>query len=455
MRHWKLILPPLEEARGKHWRSIKYSLFPPLGLATLAGYLPPDDHIEIVDGHVEEIRTDDRPDFVLIQTYITNSDTAYALADLYRRRGSRVILGGLHATSLPEEARLHADSLVLGPADGIMREVVLDAIQGKLKPLYQATVRDITDTPFPRRDLLARSRYFVPNSLVVSRGCPYGCDFCYKHAFFKGGSSYYTTNLDRALMEVDSLPGRHLFFLDDNLLAPGRFTEDLLSELAGRDRLIQGAGTIASVLDPKLVGLAARAGLKSLFVGFESIDETNLRESNKRHNRPSDYERAIAILHDHGIKINGSFVFGMDGDDKDIFRRTVDWAVEMGITTATFHIMTPYPATRLHDRLKSQGRILSEDWSRYDTRHAVFRPLRMSPQELEEGYRWSYREFYRLGNIARNASVQTRLSARLQNFAYAFGWKKMEPVWELVVRARKLASTMPFFERVLGGSRSP
>ena len=217
----------------------------------------------------------------------------------------------------------------------------------------------------------------MPNSIVVTRGCPQHCDFCYKDAFFEGGRSFYTQRVDDALAEIDRLPGRHLYFLDDHLFGDARFAAALFDGMRGMGRLFQGAATVDSILRGDLVERAAEAGLRSLFVGFETLAPGNLARSNKRQNLGRDYAAVANRLHDLGIMINGSFVFGMDDDDEDVFARTVDWAIEHGITTATFHIQTPYPGTRLFARTEAAGRILTRDWDLYDTRHVVYRPARL------------------------------------------------------------------------------
>ena len=345
----KFILPALTEATSPYWRPIKYSLFPPLGLATLAAYLSPNDRAEIVDEHVERLTTDDVPDLVVIQVYITNAYRAYRIADLYRSRGVFVCLGGLHVTSLPEEAAAHADAIFLGPGEQTFPQFLKDFRAGKPEPVYtSAAGRTLERVPPIRRDLIRRTHYLVPNSIVVTRGCPQHCDFCYKDAFFEGGRGFYTQRVDDALAEIDRLPGRHLYFLDDHLLGDRRFGEALFDGMKGMKRLFQGAATVDSILRGDLIERAAEAGLRSIFVGFETLTPGNLKRSNKRQNLGRDYKAVADRLHSLGIMINGSFVFGMDDDDEDVFRRTVDWAVEQGITTATFHIQTPYPGTRLH-----------------------------------------------------------------------------------------------------------
>src|SRR5262249_12193466 len=234
-------------------------------------------------------------------------------------------------------------------------------------------------------DRLTRHHSLVPNSIAVPRGCTQHCDFCYKDAFFGGGRSFYTQRVDDALAEIARLPGRHLYFLDDHLLGDPRFAAALFDGMRGMNRLFQGAATVDSVLRGTLIERAADAGLRSLFVGFETLSHGNLSSSNKRQNLGRDYAAVAQRLHDLGVMINGSFVFGMDDDGEDVFRRTVDWAIAHGITTATFHIQTPYPGTRLYAQMRSEGRMVTDHWDLFDTRHVVYRPARLKPEALKAG----------------------------------------------------------------------
>jgi radical SAM superfamily enzyme YgiQ (UPF0313 family) len=456
----RFILPALTEATSPYWRPIKYSLFPPLGLATLAAYLRPDDEATLVDEHVG--RADDgpalngsaRPDLAVIQVYITSARRAYALADRYRARGVFVALGGLHVTSLPDEAAAHADAIFLGPGEQTFPRFLDDFRAGHPLPRYVSTSgRTLDRIPPVRRDLIRRRAYLVPNSIVVTRGCPQHCDFCYKDAFFAGGRSFYTQRVDDALAEIARLPGRHLYFLDDHLFGDRRFAAALFDGMRGMGRVFQGAATVDSILSSGLVERAAEAGLRSLFVGFETLAPANLASSNKRQNLGRDYAAVTRRLHDLGIMINGSFVFGMDDDDESVFRRTVDWAIEHGVTTATFHVQTPYPGTRLFARMEQDGRILTRDWDLYDTRHVVYRPARIATARLKEGYDWAYREFYRWPSIARCARSHESAKHRAKHFFYAAGWKKLEPLWDLVIRARQLPMMTPVLEAILSKIR--
>jgi radical SAM superfamily enzyme YgiQ (UPF0313 family) len=451
----KLILPALTEAKSPFWRPIKYSLFPPLGLASLAGYLRPDDEVTLKDEHVETLDLDDQPDLVFIQVYITSARRSYEIADHYRSKGAYVCLGGLHVTALPEEAAQHADSIFIGPGEDTFPAFLDDLRAWYPQKVYRSTARSLVGVPRPRRDLIQRRLYLVPNSIVVSRGCPHHCDFCYKDAFYQGGKSFYTQRVDEALREIERLPGRHLYFLDDHLFGDPRFAAALFDGMRGMGRLWQAAGTVQSVLRPELLEKAVASGLRSLFVGFETLSAENLTEQHKFQNlnrmKLPAHEAAIRRLHELGVMVNASFVFGMDGDGVDTFGRTVDWAVRQSIETATFHILTPYPGTALHARLHAQGRITSQDWDLYDTRHAVFRPARMSADALERGYWGAYREFYRWSSIFTSAASKPDLPGRLRHLAYSAGWKKFEPLWDWAIRLKRVTNFLPFLEAILEG----
>jgi radical SAM superfamily enzyme YgiQ (UPF0313 family) len=454
----KMILPALTEAKSPFWRPIKYSLFPPLGLASLAAYLSPGDEVTIVDEHVERLGLEDDPDLVVIQVYITSARRAYQIADHYRAKGAYVCLGGLHVTALPEEAAAHADTLFIGPGEDTWPAFLADLRTWIPYRVYASHQRSLLGAPPARRDLIKRRLYLVPNSLVVSRGCPHHCDFCYKDSFFQGGKSFYTQAVDAALGEIERLPGRHLYFLDDHLFGDPRFAAALFEGMRGMGRLWQAAGTVHSVLQPGLLEKAVACGLRSLFVGFETLSETNLREHRKFQNlagrgmrRPNPYQAAIQRLHGLGVMVNASFVFGMDSDDETVFDRTVEWAIAQGVETATFHILTPYPGTGLHERMHAEGRITTTDWDLYDTRHAVYTPRRMSAEQLEAGYWRAYRQFYRWGSILQAASTKTDMAGRLRHLAYAGGWKKFEPVWDWVIRLKRVTSFLPLLESVLAG----
>ncbi len=445
----KMILPALTEALSPFWRPIKYHLFPPLGLATIASFFDEDDEIDLQDEHVEVLNLNDEPDLVVIQVYITSAYRAYELADYYKRKGAYVALGGLHVTSLPEEAAQHADTIFLGPGEDTWRLFLEDFRAGHPAKMYESKIRTLVGSPLIRRDLIKRHHYLVPNSIVVSRGCPHHCDFCYKDAFYKGGKSFYTQPVDDALAEIERLPGKHLYFLDDHIFGHEAFAGELFEGMKGMGRVWQAAATVQSILKPGLLEKAAEAGLRSMFVGFETLNPHNLREQHKYHNLNRDYSLAIKRLREFGVMVNGSFVYGMDSDDNTVFDRTIEWAVTQGIETATFHILTPYPGTLLYERMVAQNRITIHNWDLYDTRHAVYSPTQMSVETLEKGYWQSYRDFYRWSSIFKGAWTKDNLADRLRHLAYTGAWKKAEPIWDMLIRLKQVNHLLPTLESVL------
>jgi radical SAM superfamily enzyme YgiQ (UPF0313 family) len=422
----------------------KYHLFPPLGLATIASFFDPSDEIDLQDEHTETLFLEDEPDLVVIQVYITSAYRAYEIADHYRRKGAYVVLGGLHVTSLPEEASLHADTIFMGPGEDTWPIFLKDFNNRKPEKVYQSKIRSLANLPPIRRDLIKRYNYLIPNSIVVSRGCPHHCDFCYKDAFFKGGKSFYTQAVDVALGEIERLPGKHLYFLDDHLFGNESFIKELLTGMEGMGRVWQAAGTVQSILKPDLLEKAVKSGLRSLFVGFETLNPTNLKEQHKYQNLNRDYSEAIKRLHNLGVMVNGSFVFGMDEDDETVFERTVEWAISQGIETAT--------GTPLYARMQQQKRLITNNWDLYDTRHVVYQPTLMSPETLVNGYWQAYRDFYAWSAIFKSAWVKPASQDKLRHLAYTGAWKKCEPIWDFLIRAKQVNRLLPTLENVLTGN---
>lgn len=445
----KFILPALEEAKSPYWRPLKYSLFPPLGLATLASFCGESDEVRIVDEHVEELDLEDKPDLVVIQSYITNAYRAYAIADNYRARGIKVVLGGLHATSMSAEVRKHADIVLYGLGEKNFPEFLADFRKKQALAVYEQGDVSLDELPLPRRDLFKSERYLVPNSMVFSRGCPHKCSFCYVSSFYREGKSYYTYKIDRILKEIDSMPGKHLYFLDDNIFADKKLAREIFRQMRGMNKVFQGAVTVGAVLADDTIELAYEAGFRSAFIGFESINAGSLLAVNKWSNLGQNYNEAIKKLDQLGIMINGSFIFGLDEDTLDVFERTTEWAINRGITTATNHILTPYPGTALFAKMEHEKRILTKNWSLYDTRHLVFKHPVISQKQMEEGYKRAYDTFYKWGNIIKSSTEHETLKMKLKHLSYAGGWKKFEPVWNFIIKNEFLAKTRIALEKTL------
>ena len=446
-----LALPALQEVLDENFRQIKYSLFPPLGLLIL-GALTPRDRYDIVvrDEHVDRLRSCQDFDLVGMTVYASSAWRAYELAGIYRRCGAKVVLGGLHPTALPKEAAAHADAVCIGPAESVWPDILRDFERGRLQKFYHgARQGSAALVPLARRDLMNPKAYVVRNTVVTSRGCPHCCSFCYKAGFW--GERYNETRpLADIERELASLNGRYIAFLDDNLLGNRRHARGIFRLLRGSGIVWQAGGSLDMTRDPSLLCEAYEAGCRSLFVGFESLSVNNMRSVNKKVNAVGDYAEAARRLHDAGIMINGSFVFGFDSDGPDVFDRTLDFAIENKIETATFHILTPFPGTPLFSQMEAEGRLLHRNWALYDALHAVFQPRRMSPSTLEEGYRRSYREFYRYGSILRRS---IGLGGEMKRIAYNIGWKKMDMIWSLIIRCGLMPFARDVFERIIAGSR--
>ena len=452
-RRLLLALPALQEALSPEFRRIKYSLFPPLSLLTVAGLTPEDEwDVAVRDEHVESVELEEHFDVVGMTVYIPSAHRAYELAAHYRARGAKVVLGGIHPSTMPAEAAQHADAVCVGPAETVWPTILRDAARGRLRKFYRGRPAGSAALVRPaRRDLMNPNAYLVRNTMVTSRGCPHCCSFCYKKGFW--GEHYYESRpLGDIERELASLTGSFVFFLDDNFLGDRRHARRVFSVLKGSGLVWQASSSIDVVNTPGFLDEAYAAGCRSLFVGFESITPENMRRANKRINVAADYPEAIRRFHDAGIMVNGSFVFGFDHDDPDVFRRTLDFAIDSKLDTGTFHILTPYPGTAGFAQMAREGRLLHRDWSRYDTRHAVFRPRRMTPEQLEAGRRTMYREFYRYGSIFRRA---LGLTGALKRVAYNLAWQRMDPTWSALIGLGLLPAARHLFERILACNTRP
>jgi radical SAM superfamily enzyme YgiQ (UPF0313 family) len=445
-RRLLLILAAVQQPGNDHFRLIKYSQFPPLSLLTIAGLTPDDWDIIVRDEHVESSEVASDVDLVGIQTYISSASRAYELADLWRGRGAKVVLGGLHPTSLPDEAAGHADAVCIGPAEPVWGRILADFEQGRMSKFYRGACEGSAAlVPMPRRDLMNPRAYLIRHTMVTSRGCPHSCDFCYKSSFW--GPHYYEPRpIADVERELDLIDDHLVFFLDDNLLANKRHARALFSVLRGAGIVWQAAASLDVARDPRYLAEAYEAGCRSLFVGFESLSPENMRGNNKLVNAAADYAEACRRFHDAGIMINGSFVFGFDCDGPDVFERTLEFSVENKILTASFHVLTPLPGTPTFARLEADGRILHRHWEHYDTYHAVYRPLRMTPGQLEAGYSRAKRRFSSCGSILRRS---LGLPGALKRIAYNVAWARVDPLWVAIIRAGLMPFATRIFQRVL------
>lgn len=375
-------------------------LFPPLSLAVLAGLTPDSWEIDMVDENVDPHDPDKgSPDVVGITAITSVAPRAYEIAREYRKRGAKVVMGGMHASVLPEEALEHVDAVVVGEAEEVWQKVLDDIRKGRLESVYTGTRPSLDNLPQPRLDLFDRRKYVTTNLVQTSRGCPFNCSFCSVTRFF--GRTYRTRPVEKVIEEVAGMKGP-ILFVDDNVAGDRRHAKTLFGALSRLKPKVTwlGQSSITIAEDEELLDLAKDSGCAGLFIGFESIVPENLQNVGKSMiNRVERFLEAVRRIHLRGIGIEGAFIFGMDGDDPSIFKRTVQFARRAKLALAQFGILTPFPGTRLYEEMKSQDRIFDWDWSRYTISHAVFAPVGLSREALEDGFRWAYRNFYSYTSI--------------------------------------------------------
>jgi radical SAM superfamily enzyme YgiQ (UPF0313 family) len=421
-------------AKDPHASFGKHVLTPTLALTSFAATTPASWRVEYWDENLLDGRppSDPLPQVIGITVHLTFARRAFELADWYRRRGSQVILGGLHVLSCPEECAPHADALALGDGVQLWPRILADAESGTLKPRYMATYEnDYRDDPAPRRAILPRSSFLTTTSLIATRGCHNRCGFCYLAT--DGLRMPYRMRAP-AQVAAEFLEDQQPYavFIDNNLGSKPEYLRSLCDALRPIERIWSAAVSIDVTDDPSLIRAMALAGCTGVFVGFESLSDQNLADARKKTPKTADYARRVRILHDNGIQVNGSFVLGFDHDRKDVFAHTAEWVEENRLECATFHILTPYPATPLFKQMDAEGRLLHRDWSRYDTAHAVFRPRHMSPEELEQGYGWLYERLFSHASIWRRRPEDWRAAAPYLAMSYLY--KRSNRYWHQLIR---------------------
>ena len=396
-----LVSPEYPDSRLKFTKKeVKAFWFPRLSCVTLAALTHAEHEVVCIDEAVDEVPLAEDFDVVGISVMTAMAQRAYELGDHFRARGAKVVLGGMHPTALPDEGLQHADAVVIGEAEEVWEPLLSDVATGQLKPVYKPDrFPPMEKIPIARRDLFHPGAYMTTNCVQATRGCPYGCDFCTVTEFF--GGKFRLRPIEKIVEEIESLPGKFVVFVDDNITGHRKFAKELFKALIPLNKRWGSQTTLNMADDTELLELAARSGCSSMFVGLETINEENLKSVNKYFNKVSKYREQFQKFHDHGIMMNTGIIFGFDGDHEGVFEKTVDFLERNQIELAQFSVLTPLPGTRQLERLTAEGRITTSDWSRYDGVHCVFRPKQMTPEVLEEGCYWAWQTYFTIPSIAR------------------------------------------------------
>ena len=399
-------------ARSKEPYLFGKETFPPLGFMYLAAYTPREVEVRLINENLERIDFADIPDLVGITTMTATVARAYEIADRYRELGVKVVLGGIHASMVPEEALEHADSVVVGEAETLWPEVIADADAGRLEPLYRAEgYSDFQRPRLPRRDILDPKGYWLPNAVQTARGCPHNCSFCTVTLF--NGRRLRMRELDNVLAEVESLPRSKLTrrkmvaFVDDNIGANPARAKELFKALIPMKIFWGSQACITFANDEELVALAAESGCRFIIIGLETLSPQALAEIGKRQNKVEQYESALRTFRKYGILVLGTFMFGLDSDDGSVFANTLDFAVRNKLVLAQFSMLSPYPGTRLYQRLLGEDRVEPRFWldSSWESR-VVYEPKNMSGERLCESAYEVGRGFYSYRSIFKRLSFQ-------------------------------------------------
>lgn len=429
--------------KGSFW-DVLFFKFPPLSLATLAGLTPAEHTVTYVDESISTLDESITPDLVAITAMTPLAPRGYEIADMFRKRGIKVVMGGIHVSNMPEEATAHVDSVIIGEADELWHTIINDTLEDNLQPVYlQSEYTKMEVVPTASRSLYPRKKYFFENMIQTTRGCPYKCEFCTVTSFF--GGTYRARPVERVIDEVVSLarqPG-YIFFVDDNFIAHKKHTDALLSELKNYRLRWVCQAPIPLAKNDALLQKMAEAGCHGIFIGFESLNSKNIEMMGKKQNNVSFYEEAIERIHAKGIGVYGSFVFGYDHDTPAVFDQYLKFADKTRIDGAFLPVLTPFSGTRIHDRLAKEGRILTQDWRLYDMATVVYQPKGMSVRELQEGFWQVNKGFYSISSTMRRLFGLSSLKRRSNIIFMPMNFGHIPAIRKAYKRFKMVSANLP------------
>jgi radical SAM superfamily enzyme YgiQ (UPF0313 family) len=396
------------------WKQPKSHRYPGLGLTMVAALSPGEADVSIVDDDREEVDFKKKVDLVGISLLTSNARRGYDLARLYRARGIPVVLGGMHASSCPEEAQENADTVVIGEAEDTWPALVKDFAAGRLQKVYRSSnSSDLRNLPFPRRDLLVKEDYITINNVQATRGCPFDCEFCSIAALF--GNKTRFRPIEEVLAEIESLGGTTFMFSDDNLAQGGNYFKELFRRLIPLKKRWVSCASWNIARDDETLDLLERSGCRGLAIGFESLQpQHDVKKIRPTEDMALLYKESVRKLHRRGISILGAFIFGFDNEDETVFKKTLQFAVESQIDAAQLNILVPFPGTRLRKRLEAEDRIIEKDWSKHMASNLCFKLKNMTPETFLEGYRWVKRKFHTIPRIVQRLAWASTRSGPLE-----------------------------------------
>jgi radical SAM superfamily enzyme YgiQ (UPF0313 family) len=415
-----LLLAP---SKGERARKARSSIrFPQVSLLYVAALTPPEHEVVVIEEESQPLDLNAGWDLVGITCMTATAPRAYQIADGLRRRGVMVVLGGVHPSVLPDEAKVHCDAVVVGEAEPVWAKLLADAQAGRLQPVYRGgTDWKLDDYPLPARGAGHVVSVLGVTPVVTSRGCPFACEFCCVRNVF--GRTIRHVCVERVIADIRASGSSRVMFLDDNIVGDQAYATRLFEALRPLDIHWVGQASISFVRNERLLALAAESGCRGLFIGMESVSEKKIARMSKSMKTLEDTAVAIRRIQESGILLHASLVFGFDDDDASIFDETVRFLQHTRVPSATFNVLTPYPGTEIYDQLKAENRLLTQDWTFYDHCTPVFIPRRMSVDELYAGYRHAKADFFSAANIAARfpANRRTPLLFLLANIGIKMG----------------------------------
>jgi radical SAM superfamily enzyme YgiQ (UPF0313 family) len=397
----KLLLISPGWPKGRLWGELAFR-FPSLSLAAIAAVTPPEWDVALCDDSFEPINFDTDADLIALTAMTPQAPRAYEIAAGFRSRGKTVVMGGFHASNLPDEALTHVDAVVVGEGEVVWPRLLADFRSGSLQRSYKPdAMMSMADIPTAHREIFKGKKYLLNNTIQTTRGCPFDCEFCSVTAFY--GRNYRKRPVDQVLAELQELrkTNAFAFFVDDNIVADRKYSLPLFQGMKGMGLKWLSHAPIDFAADRELMRAAGESGCLGMFVGFESLNQESLAAMGKVTNRAQSFMADAQSFRDNGIGILGSFVLGYDGDTPEIFPKLLRFCEDARLEAAIFPLLTPYPGTAVRRRLEAEGRIISSDWRDYDMEHINFQPKGMTIQQLQEGYDWLNRSFYSFPSMYR------------------------------------------------------